>query len=173
MVPEIPTHAWWSQARLQAKDPKSTTPAAPQKGVWESESPILGEDGGDPELQEQCWHVMHQLDAITIAPSPAKPLPSKLGLKEGELKPSVALDLVTPMSMSPNFLQLAMDQCGLRQNEQGELVLTNIINPCSSLPITLGFQALRPLLTGLSPGVARLAALQEQEDQLMIEAEKL
>ena len=42
MALETPTNAQQSQARLLVKDPKSAMPAAPQKGVEESASPIWG-----------------------------------------------------------------------------------------------------------------------------------
>ena len=124
-------------SQATSKGPKICYTSSPQKGVGESASPILREEGRDPELQEQCWQVMCQIDTITVASSPAKPLPSKLELKEGEVKTSVVLDLVAPTPMSPSFLPLPMDQCGLRLNEQGELVLTYTKSPCNSPPTTL------------------------------------
>ena len=39
---------------------------------------------------------MCQIDAATVAPSPAKPLDLKLGAKEGKAKPLVALDPANP-----------------------------------------------------------------------------
>ena len=45
MVLETSGHAQGSLARLQAKDPKSTTPASAQKGVGESSSHIPREEG--------------------------------------------------------------------------------------------------------------------------------
>ena len=53
---------------------------------------------------------MCQLDAIAVSTFPVKHLPSKAKAKEGELKPPAALDLATPIPMSPNFLKLAIDQ---------------------------------------------------------------
>ena len=139
MALETPNHAWHCQASLQEEDQKPASPASPHKGAGESESPVLRGKGRDPELQEHCWQVMHQCDVITVALYPVKPPPSKLGVTEEELKPAAALDLTAPTPMSPIFLQLAMDQCGLRLNEQGELVLTNSKSPCHSLPATIGF----------------------------------
>ena len=118
MAPETPKHAWQSQARLQEGNSKSTTSAPSQRAVEESPSPILGEEGRDPVLQGQCRQVICQLDAITVAPSSVKSAPSKSGAKEGELKPSATWDLAIPTPMSPDFLQFAMDQCGLKLNEQ-------------------------------------------------------
>ena len=52
------------------------------KWKWgESSCPILGEEGRDPGLQEQCRQMMCQLDAITVAPSPVKFQPSSQGQK--------------------------------------------------------------------------------------------
>ena len=95
------------------------------KREWEVIRTFPWGRGQRPMAPEQCGQAMCQLDDITIAPSPVKPLPSKPGARERELKPSVALDLATPTPMNPDFLLLAMDQCGQRLNEQGELVLTN------------------------------------------------
>ena len=72
------------------------------------------------------------------------------------------------MPMSPDLLQLAMDQCGLRLNEQGGLVLTNTKSPCGSPPATMGFGVPRALPTGLNLEVAEeihqtlVAQLQEE-----------
>ena len=101
MVPETPTHAQQSQARLQAKDPKSATPVASQKRVRKSANPILKEEGRNPELQEQCWHVMHQIDAISGTLPLTQPQLFKLWVKDGEEESSVALDFVIPMPPSP------------------------------------------------------------------------
>ena len=67
----------------------------------------------------------------------------------------MALDPVSHTPMSPNYHQLAMDQCGLRHNEQGKLVPTNTKSLCSSPPTTIEFQALNAMPTGLDLGVAR------------------
>ena len=98
---------------------------APQKVVGGSASPLLREEGESLELQEQCWQVMHQLEHMAVGPSPIKPLPTKLGVEEGKVKPLVALDPAALSPLSPNFLQVAMEQCRLRLNEQGGLVPTN------------------------------------------------
>ena len=58
------------------------------------------------------------------------------------------------MPLDPNFLQLTMEQCQLRLNDQGELVLTNPESPGISPPATLGVWAPRALPTGLDLGVA-------------------
>ena len=59
------------------------------------------------------------------------------------------------MPMSPDYLQLAMEQCQLKLNELGELVPTDIKSPYSFLSATLGFQVLQAMLTALDLGVAK------------------
>ena len=139
MTLETPKHAQQSQVKLKAKGPKLAKPTPPQTGLGESSGPILREEGGDPGLQEKCRQVMHQPDVITAAPSPVKHLPSKPEAREGELEPSVTLVPVAPMPMSSDYPQLAMEQCVLRLNEQGELVPPNTKSPYSFLPATIGF----------------------------------
>ena len=140
-----PKHAQQGQGGVKSKGPKTCHPSMTPKG-----------DAGvrDPGLQEQCKQVMHQNDAITAAFSPVKPPLSKPETREGELEPSVALVPVPSMPMSPNYLQLAMDQCGLRFNEWGELVPTNTESPYRFLPTTIGFQTTKAMSGSLDLGVA-------------------
>ena len=115
----------------------------PQKGPGESSGPILWEESKSLRLQEQCRQVMCQLDAFTVAPSPVNTLPSKPKAREVEWEPSVVVVPTPSMPMSPNFLQLAMDQCKMRLNEQGELAPTNTESLHSLLPTTHGFWGCR------------------------------
>ena len=146
-----------SEARLSWKQgtQKPTKTAPPQKGLGESSGPILREEHEDPRLQDQCRQVIHQLNAITTATSPVKPSDSKPAAREGELGTSATKVPTSPMLMSPNFVQLAMDQCGLKLNEWGELVQTNTEIPYCLLPTTLGFQNLLVVVAGLDPGWLR------------------
>ena len=58
------------------------------------------------------------------------------------------------MTLDPNFLHLVMEQCGVCLNEQGGLVPTNPKSPSISPYATMGFRALRAILTGLDLWVA-------------------
>ena len=114
---ETPKHAWWSQAKFKAKDPKPTKSTPPLKGLEKSSGPTLGKESGDLRLQEQCRQVMCQPDAITTAMSPSKTPALQTRGRNGELEPPVALVPTLSTPMSPNYLHLVMNQCGLRLNE--------------------------------------------------------
>ena len=114
-----PKHAQQSQAILEARDIISTKTAPPQKRPGESSRPILRGESEDPSLQEQYRQVIYQLNAITAAPYPVIPSSFKPGAREGKLEPSSMMVPTSPMLMNPDFVQLAMHQCGLRLNGWG------------------------------------------------------
>ena len=119
-----------------SKGPKICHTRGTPKGSMGVSKPYPWRRGQRPRAPGKMSASDCQIDAITVATSPAKPLPSGLGVKEEEAKPSVALS--SPCPLIPDFLQSPMDQCRLRLNKQGELVPTNAKSPCSSPPATLG-----------------------------------
>ena len=153
MTLETPKHAQERKAKLKANELKPAKPTPPPKGAGESSRSILGKEDWDQGIQEQCRQAMHQLDAIFAAPSPVKP-PSSKPEARGGIGAFSGIGSCPPIPVSPNYLQMAMVQCGLRLNEEGEPIPTNMESPYRFPPATIGFQALKAMPVGLDQGVA-------------------
>ena len=130
MVPE--TQHMLSRARPGFKQKTTCHTNSTSKGSRGVSKPYPWGRGQRPRVPETMSASVAPNWCHHWCPIPSKPLPSKLGIEEGDMKSSVTFDLGIPMPLSPNFLQLAMDQCRLRLNEQGELLLVNTESPCSS-----------------------------------------
>ena len=74
MMVHTPAHVQWNQARCHAQTSKPATLEVSLKGKGVLMGPLLRKDRSGSEFEEQCQQMVHQIDAIAVAPSPPGPL---------------------------------------------------------------------------------------------------